>query len=122
MERIDFSEVRSRRRANYSILSKRLSQVPGFEMLIKELPEGVCPLLLPLIGRKAGQVAQRLQARSIPALAWWTGYHRAALNWEEFQEARYLKDNVLAIPVHHQLSAEAVEFIGESVIECATAP
>jgi dTDP-4-amino-4,6-dideoxygalactose transaminase len=120
MERMDFSEVRSRRRLNYSALRKRLAQTSRFEFLFQELPEGVCPLFLPLIVQGARQAARKLQALSIPAVAWWAGYHRAALNWEEFEEARFLKNNLLAIPIHHQLSAGAIEFIGDKIAECVT--
>jgi dTDP-4-amino-4,6-dideoxygalactose transaminase len=118
MARMDFAEIRLRRRLNYSLLLKQLSQTPGVQFLFDDLPAGVCPLCLPILVRGARQMARKLTAMSIPAIPWWKGYHRSFPDAGGFEEAGYLKDNMLALPIHQQLDARAVEFVGEKVREC----
>jgi dTDP-4-amino-4,6-dideoxygalactose transaminase len=121
MRRMDLSEVRQRRRRNFSRLTEYLSPVPGLKLLFPELPAGVCPLCLPVLVPGAGQTARRLCSQSVPAIAWWAGYHRDFLNWNEFPEACHLKDNVLALPIHQQLNDPAMKFIGQKLVECLAA-
>jgi dTDP-4-amino-4,6-dideoxygalactose transaminase len=121
LARTDVAELRSRRRENYSRLSQHLSQLPGCKPLFAQLPSGVCPLSLPVVVRDARQAARRLRSRSVPAIAWWAGYHRAALNWNDFPEACSLKDHVLALPIHQQLNDRDVDFIGRQLSGCLDA-
>ena len=118
MRRMDLAEIRARRRLNYSLLLKQILPIPGHEPLFKNLPTGVCPLSLPIVTRNARELAHKLRAQSIPAIAWWSGYHRSFPNCGGFEEAGYLKDNVLALPIHQQLDARAIEFVGVRVREC----
>jgi dTDP-4-amino-4,6-dideoxygalactose transaminase len=48
--------------------------------------------------------------RGIAAIAWWAGYHRE-LRWEEFTEARFLKDRLLVLPIHQDLDQLHMRFI-----------
>ena len=121
MKRIDLSEVRRRRRRNFSRLTQYISAVPGLKVLFPELPEGVCPLCLPVIVPGARQAARRLCSQSVPAIAWWSGYHRDYLNRNEFPEACHLKDNIMALPIHQQLDDNAMKFIGQMLVECLAA-
>ncbi len=118
LKRINFSEVRLRRRQNFLQLLRCLSQVPGVVPLYRELPEGVCPLSFPILVEKARQMMNRLCALSIPAIAWWSGYHRRCFEWDGFPEACYLKDHVVALPIHQHLDGAAVEYIASQVREC----
>jgi hypothetical protein len=111
MRTMDLTEIRARRRLNYSRLLAQISQLPGAEPLFKDLPPGVCPLFLPIITPKARQLAHRLRAMSIPAIAWWAGYHGSFPDCGGFEEACYLKDNMVALPVHQQLDSRAIDFI-----------
>ena len=117
LARTDLAGVRLRRRENYARLSQHVSRLPGCKPLFAELLAGVCPLSLPVIVPNARQAARQLRARSVPAIAWWAGYHRATLNWNEFPEACSLKDRVLALPIHQQLTDRDVDFIGRQLPE-----
>ncbi|NLG41958.1 MAG: hypothetical protein GX547_01830 [Phycisphaerae bacterium] len=44
------------------------------------------------------------------AVPWWAGYH-PAFAWDEFPEAAFLKDHVLALPVHQQLCPTDIDAI-----------
>jgi dTDP-4-amino-4,6-dideoxygalactose transaminase len=117
LERTDLSQVIRRRRHNFSLLSRLVEGEPGLTPLFKNLPDGVCPLSFPVLVPGARDLARRLRAASIPAIAWWAGYHRAEFNWQEFPEARQLKDNVLALPVHHQMDEGSVRFVAARFLE-----
>jgi hypothetical protein len=73
---------------------------------------------LPILVENASEVARRLRRWSIPAIAWWSGYHRGCVDWDSFPEACYLKDHVLALPVHQQLDVPAIEYMARKVLEC----
>jgi dTDP-4-amino-4,6-dideoxygalactose transaminase len=115
MRSMDLAEIRARRRLNYSLLLKQILPIPGHEPLFKDLPAGVCPLSLPIVTQNARELADELRVQSIPAVAWWSGYHSSFPNCGGFEEARFLKDHVVALPIHHQLDAEAVDFIAAKI-------
>ena len=118
MARMDLTEVRRRRRLNYSCLLKRLSKLSGIELLFKTMPANVCPLFLPILTAHPREMVHRLHSFSIPAIAWWAGYHPFFPANSEFPEARYLKDHVIALPIHQQLDEPAIEFIGDRLEDC----
>jgi dTDP-4-amino-4,6-dideoxygalactose transaminase len=115
--RMDVPEIRERRRRNYTRLLDRISHIANLEPLFPGLPPGVCPLSLPVLVKGARELARKLQAQSIPAIAWWSGYHRFFPATGEFEEARYLKDSVVALPIHQQLADRSVDFIADKTIE-----
>jgi dTDP-4-amino-4,6-dideoxygalactose transaminase len=117
-ERMEIREIRDRRRHNYTRLLTRISHLSNVKPLFKVLPAGVCPLSLPVLVRGARELAEKLQAQSIPAIAWWSGYHRSFPDKGDFSEACRLKDSVVALPVHQQLDDSAIEFIADRVSEC----
>ena len=114
----NFSDVRARRRRHFSHLLDLLSKEPGVTPLYRVLPDGVCPLCFPILVGPARKVAYRLSSSSIPALPWWSGYNRRCLDWDAFPDACYLKDHVVTIPVHQQLSDAAIECIAKKVGYC----
>jgi dTDP-4-amino-4,6-dideoxygalactose transaminase len=56
----------------------------------------------------------RLNEMGIMAVQWWAGFHRE-FDWAEFPEAKYLKEHVLAIPVHQQLTKQNIDHISFSL-------
>jgi perosamine synthetase len=110
----DAREVVRRRRENYAQLSEDLRGVAGLTPLFHDLPEGVCPAGLPLIVEERTRLARSLIALGIVALPFWEGYHRG-LSWDEFPEARRLKEKVLLMPVHQDLGARHIRFISETL-------
>ena len=121
MRRTNLAEVRRRRRENFSALLGSLGKAAGARPLYGELAAGTCPLVFPILAERAGELASRLRALAIPAFSWWSGYHQGALDWSGFPEACYLKDHVVAVPIHQGLSTEEVSFIGRAVAGCAAA-
>jgi len=61
-------------------------------------------------------LCKSLNELSIAAVAWWAGYHRQ-LHWQDYPNACYLKDHLVALPVHQQLRQEHIQYISERVVE-----
>jgi hypothetical protein len=99
-----------RRRANYAVLCSALQEAGDVRLLYPDLPAGVCPLCLPVAMSDREAVCRRLNEMGIGVIPWWAGYHRA-FDWAEYPEARWLKDSILALPIHHQLGERQVRHI-----------
>ena len=115
----DADALRERRRAHYRQLQQALAAVPGLEPLYPELPEGVCPLSLPLLVSDRAAWVAALQAVGIAALPWWAGYHPRSIAWEAFPEACHLKDHILTLPVHQNLDAPHLAYLAAQVARVA---
>jgi len=111
----DGVEIRSRRRKNFLRYMDLLSSQEGVEPLYRELPAGACPLHFPIFVRRREAVCRELNALSIDAIAWWSGYHRS-LPWPEYPDACLLKDRLLVLPVHQGLSDGHIAFICEKLL------
>jgi dTDP-4-amino-4,6-dideoxygalactose transaminase len=112
---IDPSRVRERRRCNF-LSYRELLRGTGIRPLFDDLPEGVCPLYYPVLVDDPLRMSRALNEKAIASVAWWCGFHRG-LPWEEHPEARYLKEHVLALPVHQDLGPEHVEHICRTIRE-----
>ncbi|MBN1816835.1 MAG: aminotransferase class V-fold PLP-dependent enzyme [Sedimentisphaerales bacterium] len=110
LRHIDPVEIVRRHRENFSFLSKTVAPVPLFNPLYADLPDGVCPLYMPVKVESRREVCSRLNAMGIAAMEWWAGFHRG-FDWAEFPDARYLKEHVLAIPIHYQLHRKDMDYI-----------
>jgi perosamine synthetase len=102
--------VVQQRRTNYTILYEAIKDSTLFKLLYKELPEGVCPLYLPVLVENPKAVCDYLSHKGILAIQWWSGFHQA-FDWADFPEARYLKEHLLVLPVHQQLTTRDVEYM-----------
>lgn len=104
------AETIARRRANYRSYLSALAALPGATPLFPDLPADVCPLSMPVLVADRDRIAAQLQAQGIAATPWWAGYHRG-LDFSGQDEACRLKDHVLALPCHQDLSEAAIRHI-----------
>lgn len=111
LDRIDYTQVVEKRRTNYQRLLSMFSDNPNVMPMFRALPPGVCPLVFPVIVQDRENINIELNKQHIHAIPWWAGYHRD-LSWNGFEEARFLKDHVLALPIHQDLTEDEVDFIG----------
>lgn len=102
------------RRDNYSALFEMIKKVKKICPLYKELPDGVCPLYLPVLVENREAVSIRLNEMGIMVVQWWAGFH-GGFDWAEFPEAQYLKEHLLAIPIHQQLTQQNIDYIISSL-------
>lgn len=111
LDRFDYTQVVETRRKNYLRLLSMFSDNPNVMPLFRVLPPGVCPLFFPVIVQDREKICIELNKQHIYAMPWWAGYHRD-LSWNGFEEARFLKDHVVALPIHQDLTDDEVNFIG----------
>lgn len=112
----NFDLLKERRRDNFKHLLKRLFQSEirqEFGFPIETLPNGVCPLFFPLLVKEDGKreyLYLALKEQGIASHPWWDRFH-PAVPWEEFPEAVTLKERLLGIPIHQDLTFEHLDRI-----------
>jgi perosamine synthetase len=116
MTSFQIDHVRERRRTNYSLYLSGICDFASLRPLFPELPSGVCPLNFPVIVDNRSRLCAALNQRGIAAIGWWAGYHRG-LAWEQHPDACFLKDHVLALPVHQSLDEKNIAYIIKTLAE-----
>ena len=110
----DFAGIVERRRRNYFLLYAMLRDVAP--PVTGELTPGVCPLFYPIhIANKANAMA-RLLARGVETVDFWRVRH-PAVRAGEFPEVDKLRESVLELPVHQDLSPADAEHVAQCVKE-----
>jgi hypothetical protein len=112
-------DVVAKRRRNYQYLLEALRGVSGAEPLFKQLPDGVCPTVFPVLTERRSQLNAGLTKRRISIIEWWSGYH-PEICWDEFPDAAYLKAHMIALPVHQELGQEDMAYLAACVREVLT--
>jgi dTDP-4-amino-4,6-dideoxygalactose transaminase len=108
------SDIVKRRRENFGLLLDAFKGSEVMKPLFHELPDGVCPLFFPVIAEDCDRICAELDSRGIPAMHWWSGYH-GSFDWAEFPESKFLKDHLMAIPLHQRLSRDDMLYIIENM-------
>ena len=114
----DFDAIVARRRRNYRYLVQELGDVAP--PLVESLADGVCPLFYPLVVKDKTPVMQGLAARGIETVDLWRFFHPAC-NPSEFPEVARLRDTVLEVPCHQDVSDRAIAHVAASVREVVLA-
>jgi len=110
------NQIMKIRKVNYQRYLRAFVDQRNIKPLFNELPEGVCPLYFPILVNKSIYISLQLRNRSIGSIAWWSLYHRNC-SWSDYPEACYLKNNLLMLPVHHQLRERHIDYIIQQVNE-----
>lgn len=109
--RQDPARVVRERRRNYVRLSALL---PRRWQLFPDLPEGVCPLYLPILVPDKPEALRRLHARGLELFPYWSSAH-PAIPPGAFPEAERLRAHLLALPVYQGMTARDVENLADAV-------
>jgi perosamine synthetase len=114
LHHFDYDAVVRKRRANYTALHDRLAgRVP---LLRGPLEAGVCPLFFPiLVGDKAA-AARRLWNDGIEATEFWN-YGDPAAAGAAAGDAQYLRDRVLELPIHQDVTLPQIDHIARRVLD-----
>ena len=107
--------VVNKRRANFRHYLTLLANAKNIRPLFGHLPTGVNPLHFPILVEDRPALCKKLNELSIAAVAWWAGYHRQ-LCWQDYPNACYLKDHLVALPIHQQLDERHVQYICDKVM------
>jgi dTDP-4-amino-4,6-dideoxygalactose transaminase len=107
---LNFEEIRHRRIENYRRLSEALGG--GVTTLHDTLPDGVCPLFFPILVDHKHDAADVLRSRGVDALEFW---NHGADHAEAGPNTRHLREHVLGIPIHQDLTPRHIEYVAEQV-------
>jgi dTDP-4-amino-4,6-dideoxygalactose transaminase len=100
LQRFNFDGIRAKRIANYHSLSRTLGD--AITPAHAHLPNGACPLVLPIIVDDKQAAARTLQQSGIEALEFWNA-GATAIDCES-DTVQYLRSHVLGIPIHQDVS------------------
>jgi dTDP-4-amino-4,6-dideoxygalactose transaminase len=111
LERMDFGAIVQRRVDNYRRLAGLLADdvAPVFPVL----PDGVCPLFFPLLVADKHEAADALRRRGVDALEFWNESSDSGAEMSE--SARYLRQHVLELPIHQDLTPRHIAHIARQV-------
>jgi dTDP-4-amino-4,6-dideoxygalactose transaminase len=114
LNRFDYDSIRRKRRQNYRLMHEKLA---GRVFLWgKELEEGVCPLFFPILVPDKRAAARALWERGIAAVELWNYGHPEAKG-DEGTDARFLRDHVLELPIHQDVTPSQVEYMADQVLK-----
>ena len=101
------------RRDHYRRLARLVADLPGAGPLFPILPDGVCPMSLPLVASGGRALARRIEEAGVRTGQWWDlppevandpGLHPVALRFY---------DQLTFVPIHQSLTSRDVDEIGE---------
>ncbi|HUB07755.1 MAG TPA: DegT/DnrJ/EryC1/StrS family aminotransferase [Myxococcales bacterium] len=107
-ENQDVERIVAIRRRNFFFLLGRLREVAP--PVLSELPPGVCPLFYPLWAERKDVVLKRLRALGVEAIDFWRFGH-PGVRPGEFEEVERLRGHVVELPIHQDLTPDAMEFV-----------
>jgi dTDP-4-amino-4,6-dideoxygalactose transaminase len=88
-------------------------------LVAEDLPEGICPLGLPVLLEDRDSAVKLLEQNGISTAPWWSGYHRD-MSWDGCADACYLKDHLIMLPVHQALENEDISYIAGQFAKIVT--
>ncbi len=113
-KRFDYERIRERRRGNFLRMQERLA---GRATLLRtDLAEGVCPLFFPILVPDKHAAALALWRRGIGAVEFWNQGDPEANNGGR-SDAQFLREHVLELPIHQDLSAEHVDEMADAILQ-----
>jgi perosamine synthetase len=104
------SYVVGRRRRHFARLLVVCRDLSWARPIFGELPEGVCPLGLPLVAEDRDRWRDRLLRRGVNVRTYWE-HLPPAVDVDRFPDAAWLRDRILVLPVHQGLPSEGVEWL-----------
>ena len=113
----DFQGIIERRRRNYFLLYAMLREAAP--PVTGELKAGVCPLFYPVAVKDKASAMARLLSRGVETVDFWRVRH-PAVPAGAFPEVDQLRETVLELPVHQDLSPADVEYVASCVKELLT--
>jgi len=83
--------------------------------VFEALDEGICPLFFPLLVPDKHAAAQALWRRGIGAVEFWN-YGDPEARGVGFEDAQFLRDHVLELPIHQDVGTAQVEYMADQVL------
>jgi dTDP-4-amino-4,6-dideoxygalactose transaminase len=105
---LDIEDAVARRRRNYRRVEEALRSLPGIAPLHPELPDGVCPWVLPVFAGKREDFHLALRSKGVPAVTW-GGVIHPSLPLAEFPVADELYRTLVFLPIHQGIAEPELE-------------
>ncbi|MDQ3927848.1 MAG: DegT/DnrJ/EryC1/StrS family aminotransferase, partial [Chloroflexota bacterium] len=110
----DMRRIVEVRRRNYHYLLRQLRDVAP--PLMPRLGDGVCPLFYPMIVRDKELIGRKLEAVGIEAIDFWHYFHPSC-DPKQFPDAAWLREHVLEVPCHQDLTPKRMSYVAAMVRE-----
>ena len=105
LARVDYDAVYEKRRRNYLALHELVRDIPGVAPLQPALPEGVCPLFLPVLVDDNQFFARALIQSRICGGGFWSWFP-PGVPVAPFPDSAFLRTHVLELQIHQDLELE----------------
>jgi perosamine synthetase len=115
LRRVDVDAAIAQRRHNFRVYQRLLAGIPGVTPLYSSLPDGVCPLNMPVLVEDRDRIAASMTSQGIAVVPWWAGYHKG-LDFTGFPQARHLKGHILALPLHQGMTEADLKAVASSLL------
>jgi dTDP-4-amino-4,6-dideoxygalactose transaminase len=109
LEQAHGSEVVANRRRNFAFLHERVQNREQLQPLHECLPGDVCPMAYPVYAKDPANARAHFDQHGI-LVQGWPGYY-PGMSWDEYPETCVLKDSLITLPVHQDLSLAQMEYI-----------
>ncbi len=110
----EFERIVAIRRRNFFLMLRRTRDL--LRPVWPALPAGVCPLFFPLRLSRPDEVARRLADRGVETVPFWRVGHPSC-DPNEFPEVRTLRQQILEVPIHQDISVEVCDALADVVVE-----
>lgn len=117
----DHARVRQLRRRRFEELVVAARQAGGLRPFFDSLPDGACPLFLPVEVRDPEGFRSQLKKHRLGARHFWAWYH-PAVPWKAFPHEAHLKQALFGVPLHQSLRDEEVRRLAEFLIHYRVNP
>lgn len=109
MRSFDVEAIYTKRRQNFNYLLSKLPALQKIGMpLFIELPKGVCPNSFPILVEKRDEIRRKLYRKGIALRTFWDVLPNL-LPLEQFPESKFLRDSILILPVHQDISKKELD-------------
>jgi hypothetical protein len=104
------AHVVGRRRRHYARLLDACRDLPWARPTFDTLPDGVCPLGLPLVAEDRDRWRDTLLRRGVNVRTYWEQLP-PSVDPDRFPDAAWLRDRILVLPTHQGLPSDGVEWL-----------
>lgn len=117
LERSDLESVAERRRRNYTIINRIFVETEQVKRVFSSLPENVCPWAYPLLVERRERYDRVLRSLGVPVYTFGETLHPLVYESQRHirEDARYLSQSLLLIPIHQNLSGETVASFADTI-------
>ena len=112
VEHQSHSSIIHTRRRNFRLILEYFQETEKLMPLIRSLPKGVCPLIFPVFVRDSLSMYHYLRSRGVEVLRFWRFFHFDHPQ-DRFPFETTLKKNVIALPIHQDISSHDVLYMIE---------